>query len=44
MVREVSFPRPRGPDLLRSHDFHELVDELTAALDAEPEDEDVDDP
>lgn len=43
MVREVNFPRPRGPDLLRSHDFHELVDELTASLDAEPDDDEVGD-
>lgn len=38
MVRDVNFPRPRGSDLLRSHEFHEIVDELTSSLDAEPED------
>ncbi len=43
MVREVDFPRPRGPDLLRSHEFHALVDELTASLDAEPEDREPED-
>ncbi len=29
------FGRPRGPEVLRSAPFHELVDELTAQLDAE---------
>ena len=42
MVREVNFARPRGPDLLRSHEFHAIVDELTASLDAEPAEEEPD--
>ncbi|MCL4130524.1 UNVERIFIED_CONTAM: hypothetical protein GTU68_000085 [Idotea baltica] len=33
MIREPGFERPRGPELLRSPEFHEVVDELTAALD-----------
>ena len=33
MIREVSFPRPRQPELLRSPEFHEIVDELTTSLD-----------
>ncbi len=33
MIREPEFERPRGPELLRSPQFHEVVDELTTALD-----------
>lgn len=31
---EVPFPRPRAPDVMRTHEFHRLYDELTAALDS----------
>ncbi|ROP49088.1 MULTISPECIES: ABC transporter ATP-binding protein [unclassified Rathayibacter] len=31
--RVVDFPRPRGEEIARSPEFHELVDSLTAALD-----------
>ena len=41
-IREVSFPRPRGPELLRSPEFHALVDELTASLDAEQSEDEPD--
>lgn len=34
-IREPGFGRPRGPEVLRSAAFHELVDELTAELDTE---------
>lgn len=37
MIHEVRFPRPREPELLRSPEFHEIVDELTASLDAAPD-------
>jgi NitT/TauT family transport system ATP-binding protein len=35
-IRIPGFARPRGPELLRDPDFHEIVDELTLELDAEP--------
>ena len=38
MICDVEFPRPRQPELLQSPEFHKVVDELTAALDAEPAD------
>jgi NitT/TauT family transport system ATP-binding protein len=38
LICNVEFPRPREPELLKSPAFHKVVDELTAALDAEPED------
>ncbi|WP_051172484.1 ABC transporter ATP-binding protein [Microbacterium indicum] len=31
-IRDVDFPRPRGADVTRSPEFHDLVDELTALL------------
>lgn len=34
---DVPFPRPREPEIMRSHDFHALYDELTAALDSSAE-------
>ena len=33
LVREVPFPRPRVRDVMTTHEFHELADELTLALD-----------
>ena len=33
LVREVPFPRPRERDLMTTHAFHALADELTLALD-----------
>jgi NitT/TauT family transport system ATP-binding protein len=33
-VVHVGFPRPRGPDLMRTSEFHALTDSLTAALDS----------
>jgi NitT/TauT family transport system ATP-binding protein len=33
MIREVPFARPRTRDVLRTPEFHTLVDELTAELD-----------
>lgn len=32
-VRQPGFERPRGPEVLRSAEFHDLVDELTVELD-----------
>jgi NitT/TauT family transport system ATP-binding protein len=33
-VKNIDFPRPRDASITRSPEFHELVDELTALLDA----------
>jgi NitT/TauT family transport system ATP-binding protein len=33
LVRDVPFERPRGSEVMRTPEFHELVDELTAELD-----------
>lgn len=38
-VCAVDFPRPREPELLRTPEFHDFVDDLTASLDAEPDTE-----
>ena len=32
-IRTIDFERPRRPDLMRSTEFHEIVDDLTASLD-----------
>jgi NitT/TauT family transport system ATP-binding protein len=40
MVRDVPFPRPRNRDVVRTPDFHALVDELTAELDVLSRDSD----
>jgi len=36
ILREVTVPfaRPRDPTVMRTEDFHRLVDDLTAALDS----------
>ena len=39
MVRDVPFERPRGADTTRAPAFHDLVDELTGALEVEPDGE-----
>jgi NitT/TauT family transport system ATP-binding protein len=36
MVRDITFERPRSGDTTRDPIFHDLVDELTSALEAEP--------
>ena len=40
-IAEIGFGRPREPDLMRSPEFHDVVDELTASLDAESTDEEL---
>jgi NitT/TauT family transport system ATP-binding protein len=40
-VRTIDFERPRRPELLRSPEFHAIVDELTASLDLHDADADA---
>jgi NitT/TauT family transport system ATP-binding protein len=41
MVREIDFPRPRSSDTMREPAFHDLVDELTSALERDPDPDDL---